>query len=75
MDYEAEEKMLNDPEVHGKLSYWKNSGSEPLKCLTIGQLVRQAGEKFENRIAISSVHQESRLTFKQAQTQVGDSLF
>lgn len=70
VDYEAEEKLLNNPENRKKLSYWKNSGTEPLKCFTIGELVRQSAEKFDNRIAINSLHQESKLTFRQVQTQV-----
>lgn len=52
-----------------KSSYWKNSGGEPLKNLTVGRLIDESFRKYENRIAIK-VHQGSRLTFGQAYERV-----
>ncbi|XP_065202713.1 medium-chain acyl-CoA ligase ACSF2, mitochondrial-like [Planococcus citri] len=45
-----------------KLSYWKGDDSDPLKNLTIGQLVEQAAERYVDRIAISA-YGGNRFTF------------
>ena len=65
-----EEKVLNDAEFSGKFSYWKNNGTESLKNLTIGNLIKECATVYEDRIAVSSVHQNLKLTYKELHHQV-----
>ncbi|XP_014246422.2 acyl-CoA synthetase family member 2, mitochondrial [Cimex lectularius] len=47
------------------LSYYHYEGSEPLRPLTIGQLLDNAAEKWPDRIAVSSKHENVTLTYSQ----------
>jgi hypothetical protein len=67
--FERKEKSLNDAEFSGKFSYWKNSGSEPLRNLTIGNLIKESALVYKDKIAVSSVHQNAKLTYKQLHDQ------
>lgn len=55
-----------------KLSYWKGDDSEPLKNLTIGQLVEQAAGKYPDNVAIS-VYKGAKLTYGEVFHKVGDN--
>lgn len=46
-----------------KPSYFKGVKNEPLKNLTVGNLIDEAAEKYGNREAIVSVHENRRVTF------------
>lgn len=58
-----------------KPSYFKGPKNEPLKFMTIGNLIDQAAEKFPNREAIVSVHQNRRITFSVLKHEVSKAYF
>lgn len=62
---ELEVKSLNDTSFSEKFSYWKNNGTEPLKNMTIGNLIKESAIIYEDRIAVSSVYQNEELTYSQ----------
>ncbi|XKL65483.1 hypothetical protein PGB90_008903 [Kerria lacca] len=64
------EKSIEEIISVRKPSYWNEIGTEPLKQLTIGDLIKEASEKFKHREAICT-DERSRLTFEQAYEQVG----
>lgn len=65
-----EEKSFNDAQFSGKFSYWANNGTEPLKNLTIGNLIKESVIMYKDRIAVSSVHQGVKLTYTELHNQV-----
>ena len=48
-----------------KPSYLHKSGEQPLKYITIGQLLQETADKFGERKAVISVHQNKFLTFSE----------
>lgn len=54
----------------GGLSYFHNPGKEPLKQITVGRLLAEASEKWPDRHAIVSVHEDASFTFSQIHHQV-----
>ncbi|KAL1490232.1 hypothetical protein ABEB36_012961 [Hypothenemus hampei] len=46
-------------------SYFHNPGKEPLRALTMGQLLEQTAKKYPDRPALISRHQNQVLTFQQ----------
>ena len=46
-------RLENDISHSAAKSYWKGDTAEPLKTITIGQLIRNSAEKFADRIAVS----------------------
>jgi hypothetical protein len=57
-----------------KHSYLHNTGTEPLRHLTLGQLVDIAAERRPDGEAFVSVYQGLRLTFGEVREQVSSSL-
>ncbi|KAK7582443.1 hypothetical protein V9T40_013888 [Parthenolecanium corni] len=55
-------KITNEAQQREKLSYWKNSGEEPLKNWKISDIIKEATEKYPNRDAICAFG-GSRLTY------------
>jgi len=53
-----------------KLSYYKGPKHEPLKYMTVGHLVDEAAEKYPNRDAVVSVHQNRKITFSDLKHEV-----
>lgn len=53
----------------GGKSYWKSDTSEPLKKITIGQLMEDSASKFADRVAISMYGGE-KLTYDAVDKQV-----
>ncbi|XP_075218574.1 medium-chain acyl-CoA ligase ACSF2, mitochondrial-like [Lycorma delicatula] len=52
------------------MSYWHNPGSEPLKQLTVGNLVDKAAERWKEDPGLISAHQGSVLSFGEIKKQV-----
>lgn len=44
-------------------SYFHRIGKDPLKSLTVGQLLEKSTEKYENKIFVISKHQNNQITF------------
>lgn len=53
-----------------KPSYYKGPKHEPLKNMTVGNLIDEAAEKYPNREAIVSVHQNRKITFSDLKHEV-----
>lgn len=53
-----------------KPSYFKGSKTDPLKFMTVGNLVDQAAENYPTREAIVSIHQNQRITFSKLKHKV-----
>ncbi|KPJ04530.1 Acyl-CoA synthetase family member 2, mitochondrial, partial [Papilio xuthus] len=54
-------------------SYLHNPGSEPLTIATLGEVLAESANKYPNRIAIRSIHEDITLTYEELLTQA-DSL-
>ncbi|XP_075224373.1 medium-chain acyl-CoA ligase ACSF2, mitochondrial-like [Lycorma delicatula] len=52
------------------ISYWHNPGSEPLKLLTVGNLVDKAAERWKEQPGLISAHQGVILSFGDINKQV-----
>ncbi|KAF2897794.1 hypothetical protein ILUMI_08381 [Ignelater luminosus] len=50
---------------HTKLSYRHNPGKEPLRSLTVGNLIQLTAERYPERMALISKHQNDRLTYQE----------
>lgn len=48
---------------NSKPSYYRGARNEPLKEMTVGNLIDFAAENYPNREAIVSIHQNRRITF------------
>jgi len=53
-----------------KPSYYKGPKHESLKFMTVGNLIDEAAEKYPNREAIVSVHQNRKITFSDLKHEV-----
>jgi len=53
-----------------KTSYYKGPKHESLKRMTVGHLIDEAAEKYPNREAIVSVHQNRKITFSDLKHEV-----
>lgn len=53
-----------------KPSYYKGPKYESLKYMTVGHLIDEAAEKYPNREAIVSVHQNRKITFSDLKHEV-----
>lgn len=60
---------MSESSKEKKLSYMIGDTSEPLKTLTIGQLMEQAAQHYPNRVAIS-FYGGRRLTYAELLEQV-----
>ncbi|XP_060529029.1 medium-chain acyl-CoA ligase ACSF2, mitochondrial-like isoform X2 [Cylas formicarius] len=57
-------RNVNSSRKYAKLSYIHNVGKEPLRPLTIGQLLEQASKTYGDRAALISRHQRKKLSFE-----------
>ncbi|KAL4113744.1 hypothetical protein QTP88_017321 [Uroleucon formosanum] len=55
-----------------KPSYYKGPKHESLKFMTVGNLIDEAAEKYPNREAIVSVHQNRKITFSDLKHEVDE---
>jgi len=53
-----------------KPSYYKGPKNEPFKFMTVGNLIDEAAEKYRNKEAIVSVHQNRKITFSELKHEV-----
>ncbi|XP_025203104.1 acyl-CoA synthetase family member 2, mitochondrial-like [Melanaphis sacchari] len=70
-DYFEKEKK-STASIIPKPSYYKGPKNEPLKCMTVGNLIDEAAEKYPNREAIVSVHQNRKITFSDLKHEVDE---
>jgi Acyl-CoA synthetases (AMP-forming)/AMP-acid ligases II len=54
-----------------KLSYWHNTGTEPLSSLTLGQVIDIAVERWGDKVAFVSLYQGHSITYREARDKVG----
>ncbi|XP_013142902.1 PREDICTED: acyl-CoA synthetase family member 2, mitochondrial [Papilio polytes] len=67
--YSQSRLLQSDPNV----SYLHNPGCEPLTIATLGDVLAESANKYPNRIAIRSIHEDLTLTYEELLTQA-DSL-
>ncbi|XP_057667294.1 medium-chain acyl-CoA ligase ACSF2, mitochondrial-like [Diorhabda carinulata] len=58
-------KLLYTIREYSKLSYLHNNGKEPLRALTLGQLLENTCKDFGDTISIISCHQDKRMTYNE----------
>lgn len=68
-DSNSNKKISDGSCISNKPSYWYEKSSEPLKTLTIGQLLDEAACRYGDKEALISCHQNQRLSFRQIQSQ------
>ncbi|KAI5747804.1 hypothetical protein M8J77_018667 [Diaphorina citri] len=68
----ANTKISDGSCISNKPSYWNEKSTEPLKTVTIGQLLDDAALQYGDKEALVSCHQNQRLSFKQIQAQAND---
>lgn len=71
-DSGADKKISDGSCISNKPSYWYEKSSEPLKTLTIGQLLDEAARQYGDKEALVSCHQNQRFSFKQIQAQANE---
>jgi hypothetical protein len=54
-----------------KLSYWHNTGTEPLSTLTLGRVIDIAVERWGDKVAFVSLYQGHSFTYREARDEVG----
>ena len=69
-DFRAAHKIAKVNLKQPNWSYFHNPGSEPLRAVTVGNLLEEAVNKFGDAEALVSLAQNRRLTFHQAKTKV-----
>uniref|UniRef100_A0A8D8QYQ4 Medium-chain acyl-CoA ligase ACSF2, mitochondrial n=2 Tax=Cacopsylla melanoneura TaxID=428564 RepID=A0A8D8QYQ4_9HEMI len=64
----ADRNISDGTRISNKPSYWNEKSTEPLKTVTIGELLDHAALRYGDKEALVSCHQNQRLSFRQIQT-------
>ncbi|CAK1601302.1 unnamed protein product [Parnassius mnemosyne] len=73
ISYSLSYRLARHIQSDSNASYLRNPGSEPLTIATLGDVLAESAQKYPDRVAVRSVHEDITLTYEELLTQA-DSL-